>query len=119
MRQDLDIDELHEALLEQRERLEERLSEQARLVETHETGENPERSETAMRHMGEERRSALMAETRQLLNQVEAALKRMGETSYGYCQRCGDPIAPGRLEAIPHADCCVECRSGLDSGELN
>jgi DnaK suppressor protein len=52
---------------------------------------------------------ALVAATRQSLEQVTAALKRIEVGAYGDCERCGTPIPRERLEALPHARYCVPC----------
>ena len=36
--------------------------------------------------------------------------------TYGACLRCGQPIAPARLEALPWAAHCIECQSAIDKG---
>lgn len=41
-----------------------------------------------------------------------AALGRLDEGEYGYCDDCGDAIAQGRLELDPAALRCVECARG-------
>jgi len=38
-----------------------------------------------------------------------AALSRIEEGDYGYCLRCGDEIAPARLEHSPAIATCIEC----------
>lgn len=43
---------------------------------------------------------------------VKAALARMDEGEYGYCQACGEPISDGRLKADPTVPRCVACASG-------
>src|SRR5262249_12652244 len=43
-----------------------------------------------------------------ILAQVNAALTRMNEGTYGVCQRCGRPIAEPRLEAFPYVAYCIE-----------
>ena len=43
---------------------------------------------------------------------LHAALARMDEGEYGYCEDCGDAIAPGRLTLDPAATRCVDCASG-------
>jgi DnaK suppressor protein len=43
---------------------------------------------------------------------VRRALERIEDGSYGECARCGNAIAPGRLEARPEAALCIECASG-------
>ena len=44
-----------------------------------------------------------------VLADVERALHKISELTYGTCDRCGDEIAPGRLEALPWAVVCVRC----------
>jgi DnaK suppressor protein len=58
-----------------------------------------------------ERDLALRSNSQDLLAQVEAAIKRMDEGRYGTCARCGQPIAPDRLEALPYAIYCITCQS--------
>ncbi len=43
------------------------------------------------------------------LSRIEAALRRIDEDEYGYCQKCGEEIAPQRLKADPAAAFCVDC----------
>jgi DnaK suppressor protein len=43
------------------------------------------------------------------LSRIEAALRRIEEDEYGYCQKCGEEIAPERLRVDPAASFCVEC----------
>ncbi|MDW3116751.1 MAG: TraR/DksA C4-type zinc finger protein [Roseovarius pacificus] len=43
---------------------------------------------------------------------LEAALRRMDEGEFGYCEECGDQIAPGRLALDPAATRCVDCANG-------
>ena len=43
------------------------------------------------------------------LSRIEAALRRIDEDEYGYCQKCGEEIAPARLRVDPAAAFCVAC----------
>jgi DnaK suppressor protein len=43
------------------------------------------------------------------LQDVERALEKLDEETYGTCDACGGPIEPERLEAIPWATRCVAC----------
>ncbi|HZB97150.1 MAG TPA: TraR/DksA C4-type zinc finger protein [Candidatus Sulfotelmatobacter sp.] len=45
------------------------------------------------------------------INEVEDALRRIEEGSYGLCERCGAPIGDGRLEVMPAARLCLEHQS--------
>jgi DnaK suppressor protein len=40
---------------------------------------------------------------------IKRALGRIEDGSYGICVRCGEDIAPGRLEARPEAALCIDC----------
>ncbi|MEQ8876909.1 MAG: TraR/DksA family transcriptional regulator [Phycisphaerales bacterium] len=43
---------------------------------------------------------------------LQAALARMDEGEFGFCDECGDAIAAGRLRLDPAATRCVDCASG-------
>ncbi|WP_368497378.1 TraR/DksA family transcriptional regulator [Herbiconiux sp. A18JL235] len=45
------------------------------------------------------------------LDETDAALTRLAEDRYGLCERCGEPIGAGRLEARPTARLCIACAS--------
>ena len=51
---------------------------------------------------------ALVNELRLRLSEVERALQRIEDGRYGFCERCGKPIAPARLEAMPAVTTCIE-----------
>jgi len=40
---------------------------------------------------------------------LQRALAKLEEGSYGRCDRCGNPIAPARLEAVPESVLCIDC----------
>ena len=48
---------------------------------------------------------------------VHEALERIEQGTYGICERCGRPIAPARLDAIPYATHCKECAELLEKEE--
>ncbi len=47
---------------------------------------------------------------RKLISKIDAALQRIEENSYGYCEETGEPIAISRLEARPIATLSVEAQ---------
>ncbi|MEU5940083.1 TraR/DksA C4-type zinc finger protein [Micromonospora sp. NPDC047548] len=55
-------------------------------------------------------RGALIAATRQSLEHITGALRRIAEGRYGICERCAAPIPQERLEVLPHARFCVPCQ---------
>ncbi|WP_327633947.1 TraR/DksA C4-type zinc finger protein [Kribbella sp. NBC_00482] len=47
---------------------------------------------------------------RDMLNQIEFALTRIDDGTYGVCDNCGNAIGKGRLQAFPRATLCVSCK---------
>ncbi|MFQ5329001.1 MAG: TraR/DksA family transcriptional regulator [Thermodesulfobacteriota bacterium] len=60
-----------------------------------------------------ERELSLILGDREILklSEIDAALDRLKDKSYGLCDECGEPIAEGRLLAMPFTKVCVECKS--------
>ncbi len=51
---------------------------------------------------------ALAASLREQLDDVERALAKLDEGTYGRCERCDQPIGEARLEAMPAARFCID-----------
>lgn len=49
-----------------------------------------------------------------LLEEVEAALRRIEKGIFGLCEACGTPIAEARLRAMPYARYCVKCQARFE-----
>jgi RNA polymerase-binding protein DksA len=45
------------------------------------------------------------------LQLIDSALGRIRQGKYGICAKCGKPIPEARLEALPYAVLCVECKN--------
>jgi RNA polymerase-binding protein DksA len=45
-----------------------------------------------------------------VLNAIEKALRKIADGTYGICERCGKQIAEERLEALPYAELCIDCK---------
>ena len=58
-----------------------------------------------------ERDLALSASANQAVEDIDRALRRMDAGTFGVCERCGKKIAVARLEALPFAALCIECKS--------
>jgi DnaK suppressor protein len=54
---------------------------------------------------------SLMENDGDALEQIEAALERIEENSFGLCEECGAKIPKARLNAIPYTPFCVKCAS--------
>ena len=96
------------------------------LLEAQETGDQAEQTvELDQTRVGRLSRmdamqaQAMSVETgrrrRQKLLQIDAALARIEDDEFGWCQECGDAIAPGRLEADPTALLCIACAEKSES----
>ncbi|UCD18109.1 MAG: TraR/DksA C4-type zinc finger protein [Candidatus Zixiibacteriota bacterium] len=59
-----------------------------------------------------EREKAFMIASKsgRLLYHVNEALRRLRKGDYGDCQQCGKSIQKRRLQAVPHARLCIECK---------
>ena len=64
----------------------------------------------------QQRDLALRDRAMQQLALVNAALGRLADGTFGACLRCGQPIAPERLEALPWAAYCISCQANVDKG---
>lgn len=60
-----------------------------------------------------ERRLTLEKRVKNQQVAIERALKKIEEGSYGKCDGCGKKIDPARLEALPQAALCMECKTKL------
>jgi DnaK suppressor protein len=56
-----------------------------------------------------------------LLREVQAALRRIQQSTYGVCAACEEPISAKRLAAVPWAKFCVQCqeRIGAEAAEYD
>jgi RNA polymerase-binding protein DksA len=64
----------------------------------------------------QQRDLALRDHNQQHLAEVEAALQRLDDGTYGTCVECGHPIASERLEALPWASHCIGCQRMIGRG---
>jgi DnaK suppressor protein len=55
--------------------------------------------------------AGLLGQAEQHLTDLDHALSRLDQGSYGRCERCGRPIAAARLAARPAARTCIRCAS--------
>lgn len=69
------------------------------------------REEEATESYELERRLTLEKSIREQLAAVEHALQKFEDGTYGLCDNCGKPIPPERLEALPKATLCLDCKA--------
>ena len=101
------------------------LAQKRTLLKAQETGDQAEQTvELDQTRMGRlSRMDAMQAQAmsketgrlrRQKLLQIDAALRRIEEDDYGYCQGCNEDIAPARLEADPTVQLCISCATAKE-----
>ncbi len=59
-----------------------------------------------------ERDLALSAQAMAAVEEIDHALAKMNNGTYGICENCGKLIPKARLEALPYARLCIDCKSG-------
>ena len=52
----------------------------------------------------------IVSSEQELLYQIDDALKRLEDGSFGLCQQCNQPISMSRLKAVPYASLCINCQ---------
>ena len=73
-------------------------------------------AETASATLDREIDYTLEGNAEQVLASIDAALARIEDGTYGPCETCGRPISEERLEAIPYATQCIECKRKGERG---
>lgn len=59
----------------------------------------------------------LASNEREILQKIEAALRRIEDGTYGLCLGTGKPISQARLKAIPYAEYCLKYQEELEEQE--
>jgi DnaK suppressor protein len=59
---------------------------------------------------------SLLGSENDSLDQIDGALQRIEDGSFGRCEECGVKIPESRLQAIPYAALCVRCASQREEG---
>jgi DnaK suppressor protein len=120
----IDTDRFREELLAERKRVEHALatlrdqppgSPDDEVEELAATSDN-HLAETATATLGREIDFTLGENSGQVLVDIDAALKRIDDGTYGTCVSCGNEIPLGRLEAHPTASLCIDCKRRAEGG---
>ena len=112
----IDVDHFREALLEERKRIlaaienlhdeSPRAGEEAAV----ETWIDDHLAESASETLDREIDSTLEENSEHVLAEIDRALARIDEGTFGKCVTCGQEIAVERLEALPHTSQCIDCK---------
>jgi DnaK suppressor protein len=112
----IDTDRFRTELLEERARVEAAI---ANLRESHpgslddeveeiSAGSDNHVGDSATATLGREIDYTLGENSEHVLSEINVALKRIEDGTYGTCTSCGKEIAPARLEAYPWASLCID-----------
>ena len=103
------IDEIQKELENKKTEIEERLK-RINVHRTHEKGAlDDDWQEQAVERQNDEVLDSLDGTTRTELQNINTALDKIKEGSYGICMLCKKPINEARLKAIPFANVCINC----------
>jgi DnaK suppressor protein len=112
----IDMERLRTELMEERQRVQAAI---ANLRESHpgslddeveeiSAGSDNHVGDSATATLGREIDYTLGENSEQVLAEINVALKRIEEGTYGTCKACGQEIAPERLDAYPWASLCID-----------
>jgi DnaK suppressor protein len=106
------LSELKAALEDQRENLRKEIPQQGGDPDSDDASIDVERGFADSAHSTAERARVIsvVKALKSNLRWVDRALTKMELGTYGTCERCGNPIAMERLEALPWAILCIDCK---------
>ena len=70
-----------------------------------------ERAEAAMQALERNKQLILTEHLKERLADVERAMEKLDNDTYGRCDSCGESILPARLEILPEAVLCIHCKT--------
>lgn len=105
----IDIEKMRKRLRKQQKVLTERVEVERDKVQPSPTT-NPDRTDMAYDYDYRGRRMSVIDQLEDQLVEVNKALERIEEGTYGICTNCGKPIQAERLEALPSAALCINCQ---------
>lgn len=112
-----ELEHFRKIIMEKRKEILEELETLRATIMDSTTGEYTQENSAYSLHMEQgtdtmEREKTFLFASREgkFLNYLDDALKRIDKGDYGFCNDCGKLIEKERLEAVPHAQLCVDCK---------
>jgi DnaK suppressor protein len=112
----LNLEEIKEKLIAERELLIKKLSGNDLSVDDSET---PDPVDLAVRNYSKNVMLAVSENESRQVALIDQALMRIDDDEYGFCQNCEKEINPKRLAALPSARYCIECQELQERGLLD
>ena len=119
----IDTEQLRQRMLEERQRVVDAID-NIHAENPGSIGDETEETTFQDNHLGDiatatfdrEMASTLEDNSTHVLTEIDAALKRIDEGTFGVCTRCGKPISAERLEALPWATLCIDDKRKQERG---
>lgn len=106
---------LHKSLLSRRADILKKLADELdSLRNMHDGDATGDAADVAFEAGSDEMTSQLAELDARELTQIERALVRLKQGTYGLCEACGDKIPVGRLNALPYSTLCIECQREME-----
>lgn len=109
-----ELNAIKKELQEEYERLQEELatteSDIAQLVSDSGDGAGDDVADAGSKTFEREQEMSIAENARDLMDQVEKALAKIDDGSYGICESCGGAIVKARMRAFPRATLCIKCK---------
>ncbi len=113
-------------LEEEKERVSQSLAKHAKIIQHAGDEAGGETGKAHSNHMADQGSDEFQYETTikhastegRFLYQIDQALARIEDGSYGKCEECGKAIALPRLRALPYAKLCIDCKEHEEAGGL-
>lgn len=112
---ELNLDEIKDRLIAERENLLNKLKENDLSIDDSET---PDPVDLAVRNYSKNVMLAVSENDSRQIILINEALERIEDDEYGLCQNCENEINPKRLDAIPWARYCLNCQELVEQGLL-
>src|SRR5437870_7518143 len=106
---------LHKSLVTRRSDLRNKLADELSNMRNFKSADNTgDSADVAFETGSDEMSSQLAAIDARELNQIERALARLKQGTYGLCEVCQVKIPVARLNALPYTTCCIECQREME-----
>ncbi len=112
------VDKFKELLLKERSRILQGIIKMEKEVQEVGLDEVKDSGDMSITSFSQELLSNLEEKERKILEEIDRALEKIKDGTYGICERCGGPIEEKRLEVKPYARYCISCRNKLEKKGL-
>ncbi len=113
MRDDINPNKFQVMLREEWKTVLQRLAQETKSLSTY-PDSNPDILDDSVKMMTQDHRIEMIYYLQSKQNQIEEALKKIENGTYGICSHCGEDIELERLEVKPYAQFCMRCKTELE-----